>query len=325
MAKRKIAPIREPLPRPKMNLAKLMDDFGSEDKCHDYLEDVRWPQGVQCPRCEGRSISRIEKRRQFECNAESCRYQFSVRVGTVFDRSHLPLWKWFLAIYLIGESKKGISAKQLERNLNVSYKTAWFLAHRVRAAMEEDAPVPLRGVVEVDETFIGGKARSGRTRKRAKANAYDPHGDKIMVLGALQRGGDVRLRVQSGPQRKTRAELHRAIGEMIADDASAIHTDSAKAWIGLGDEDTRHEVVSHASEEWVRAHVHTNTVEGVWSLLKRSIVGSYHHLSAKHLPAYLDEIAFRFNNRDNPYLFRDTVLRLLGEEPLRYETLVAKP
>jgi len=307
VAKKHLAPKRPSPPKAHIDLPKLIEQFGSEDKCHAYLEDLRWPQGVECPRCAGRSISRIADRRQFECNAESCRYQFSVRVGTIFESSHLPLWKWFLAIYLVGESKKGISAKQLERTLGVSYKTAWYLGHRIRAAMEEDEPVMLRGVVEVDETYVGGHKRN------------EPWANKIMVLGAVQRGGDVRLKVEGRPDRKT---LHRFIGETIHDDASAIHTDALAAYKGIGDHNTIHEVVNHRQEEWVRAHVHTNTVEGVWSLLKRSVIGTYHQLSAKHLPAYLDEIAFRFNNRENPWLFRDTTLRLIAEGPLPYKTLV---
>lgn len=310
MAKRRVDAKRPAPPKAHMNLPKLMEEFGTEDKCHAYLETLRWPDGVECPRCADRSISRIQTRRLFECN--SCRYQFSVRVGTIFDRSHLPLWKWFLAIYLVGESKKGISAKQLERTLDVAYRTAWFLGHRIRAAMEDDHPIPLRGIVEIDETFIGGKSRE---------IGLGPTADKIMVLGAIQRGGDVRLRVQGGPNRKKRDEVRRFVAETVHDDASAIHTDSAKYWGNLSDHNTRHEKVNHAAEEWVRASVHTNTVEGVWSLLKRSVVGTYHQLSAKHLPAYLDEIAFRFNNRENPWLFRDTVLALLAEEPLRYKAL----
>ena len=294
--------------KPRMNLPKLIEQFGTEAKCHEYLEELRWPEGVECPRCENRSISRIAKRRQFECN--SCRYQFSVRVGTIFDRSHLPLWKWFLGIYLIGTSKKGISGKQLERTLDVSYKTAWFLGHRIRAAMEEDSPVPLRGIVEVDETWVGGYARD---------TGKGPFANKTMVLGAIERDGDVRLSVGTKPDRKT---LHKFVADTIHDEASEIHTDTAAGYVGIEDEDTKHETISHAQEEWVRAHVHTNTVEGVWSLLQRSVVGTYHQLSKKHLPAYLDEIAFKFNNRDNPYLFRDTVLRLIDEEPLRYRTLV---
>lgn len=310
---RKIAAKRPKPPASHMDLPKLIERFGSEDKCHAYLEALRWPDGVECPRCGGRSISRIEKRRQFECNAESCRYQFSVRVGTIFDRSHLPLWKWFLAIYLVGESKKGISAKQLERTLGVSYKTAWFLGHRIRAAMEEDSPVPLRGIVEIDETYVGGKPRSG-AKKRG------PWDNKVMVLGAIQRGGDVRLKVE---KRHNREALHEFVKSTTHDDTSAIYTDAYPAYKGITDHNTRHETVNHRKEEWVRGSVHTNTVEGVWSLLKRSVVGTYHQLSAKHLPAYLDEIAFRFNNRENPYLFRDTVLRLIGEEPLRYSRLTA--
>src|SRR4051812_41554397 len=188
-------------PKAHMNLGKLMEQFGSEDKCHAYLEALRWPHGVECLRCGDQSISRIEKRRLFECN--SCRYQFSVRVGTIFDRSHLPLWKWFMAIYLIGESKKGMSAKQLERMLNVAYRTAWFVGHRIRAAMEDDAPVPLRGIVEIDETYVGGRPRPG-------AKARGPWDNKVMVLGAIQRGGDVRLKVET---RHTRKALHEFVKE----------------------------------------------------------------------------------------------------------------
>jgi transposase-like protein len=292
-----------------LDLPTLIESFGTEEKCRDYLERLRWPDGVECPRCAERSISRIEKRNQFDCN--SCRYQFSVTAGTVFHDSHLPLWKWFLAIYLVGESKKGISAKQLQRTIGVSYKTAWYLGHRIRSAMDEDSPVPLRGIVEIDETWVGGKITD--TGRGGKAN-------KTMVLGAVERGGEVRLTVE---ERRDRKALRRFVDENIDGKTRAIYTDAAPVWGDMSDEDTAHRVVNHHREEWVRAQVHTNTVEGVWSLLKRSIVGSYHQLSAKHLPAYLDEIAFRFNNRQNPYLFRDTVLRLIDGETLPFKELVA--
>src|ERR687893_2240162 len=140
-----------------MDLPKLVDRFGSEDKCHAYLEELRWPDGVRCPRCDSAKISRIQKRRQFDCDA--CRYQFSVRVGTIFHDSKLPLWKWFLAIYLMSESKKGVSANQLKRVLGVAYKTAWYLCHRIRAAVADADNSLLSGIVEVDETFVGGKQR----------------------------------------------------------------------------------------------------------------------------------------------------------------------
>jgi len=300
-----------------MNLPELIEQFRSEDKCREYLEDLRWPAGAYCPRCHCNSVSRIEKRNQWECNDTSCRYQFSVTAGTVFHDSHLPLWKWFLAIYLIGESKKGISAKQLQRTLGVSYKTAWYLGHRIRSAMEEDQPVPLEGIVEMDETFIGGKSHE-------RPGSKGPHENKAMVMGAVERGGEVRLMLQARPDRKTRRAYHDFVEATVADKATNLYTDSAKAWGDLSDEDTEHQMVNHGAEEWVRAHVHTNTIEGVWSLFKRSVIGTYHQLSTKHLPAYLDEMAFRFNNRDNAFLFRDTLLRMIHGETLPYAELVAE-
>src|SRR3990172_1029790 len=153
-------------PRQQFNLTELIERFGSEDHCHDYLEELRWPDGVRCPRCESGKISRIKTRRQFDCDA--CRYQFSVRVGTIFHDSKLPLWKWFLAVYMMGESRKGISANQLKRMLGVSYKTAWYLCHRIRAAMRDDMAELLSGIVEADETWIGhGPRKHYRSRPAA--------------------------------------------------------------------------------------------------------------------------------------------------------------
>lgn len=294
-----------------MNLVKLIEQFQSEDKCRAFLEDLRWPGGVRCPRCGTDSVSRLKERKQFDCNEPSCRYQFSVTAGTVFHDSHLPLWKWFLAIYMVGESKKGISAKQLQRSLDVSYKTAWYLGHRIRSAMEEDSPIPLMGIVEVDETWIGGK--------KSDTPGKGPTSNKTMVMGAVERGGDVQLRIET---RRNRSTLQGFVKDKIHDDAKAIYTDAFPAYGNLSDENTVHQIVNHKNEEWVRAQVHTNTIEGVWSLLKRSIVGTYHQMSVKHLPAYLDEVAFRFNNRDNPYLFRDTLLRMIDGETLPLRELV---
>lgn len=294
----------------EMNLPDLIEKFGTDDKCRDYLEDLRWPDGPECPRCESKKASRIKLRNQWECG--ECRYQYSVTSGTLFHDSHLPLWKWFLAIYLITESKKGISAKQMQRLLGTkSYKTAWYLCHRIRAAMEtDDKEQLLIGIVEADETWIGGKHRGqGQGQKQRQ-----------MVMGAVQRDGSVRLRVGSVPNRAT---LHGFLNEVVADEAEAIFTDSWKPYNGIGDEDTRHETVNHFREEWVRGQVHTQTIENVWSLFKRSIIGSYHQLSVKHLPAYLDELEWRYNNRDNPYLFRDTVLALIKGDALPMKQLTA--
>lgn len=184
---------RRPTFTQEMNLAKLIESFGSEEKCRDYLVQLRWPDGVTCPRCASRKVSRIVKRNQYDC--DSCRYQFSVTVGTIFHDTHLPLWKWFLAVYLIGESKKGVSANQLKRMLNVSYKTAWYLAHRIREAMRDDDPDPLRGIVEADETYVGGAQHGG---KRGRALT----GNKMLILGAVERGGKVRVRMSRRVSRR---------------------------------------------------------------------------------------------------------------------------
>ena len=298
------------MPTRDIDLPRLIEKFGSEDKCHEYLARLRWPSGIECPRCGGTTISQIKARRQYDC--DDCRYQFSVRVGTIFHDSKLPLWKWFLATYLICQSKKGISSKQLERMLGVSYKTAWYLSHRIRAAIKEETEAPLlKGIVEVDETLLGGKRRGvGRGSREGKT----------LVIGAVQRGGDVRLGVINERSRK---ELHGFINRHVDDSTEAIFTDDWEAYKGVEDENTLHATVNHRRNEWVVGNVHTNTVEGVWSLLKRSVIGAYHKLSVKHLPAYLDELEWRFNNRDNPFMFRDTMRRLLGSGQLQYRELVA--
>ncbi len=248
-----------------MNLPKLIERFGSEDKCRAYLEELRWPDGVECPRCDAKTISTIAERNQYECS--KCRYQFSVTAGTIMHDSHLPLWKWFLAIYLITESKKGISAKQLQRMLAVSYKTAWYLSHRIRDAMGDADEKPLRGIIEADETWHGGK-------RRGRGSGPYNSGKKV-VIGAVERGGEVRLRLAPGRDRGT---LHRFLNEVVDDSAEAIYTDDWVGYVGIADEDTFHQVVNHSHKEWVRGDVHSNTIENVWSLFKRSVIGSYHQV-----------------------------------------------
>jgi transposase-like protein len=293
-----------------MNLADLVEQFGSNDRCREYLEHLRWPDGVECPKCESKSISRIKTRKQFDCN--DCRKRFSVTAGTIFHDSHLPLWKWFAAVYLMCESKKGLSALQLKRMLKIgSYETAWHLCHRIRSAVEGQDEAQLDGIVEVDETFIGGE------KKGVGSGGYQRL--KPLVVGAAQRGGEVRLRVVSNRKAET---LMGFIGDVVSTHADAIYTDEHSGYFHA-DEIAPHEVVGHGRLEYVRGDVHTNTVEGVWSLFKRSIIGSYHQVSTKHLPAYLDEMEWRFNNRNNPYLFRDTLLRLIEADTLTYASLTA--
>jgi transposase-like protein len=301
----------------EFNLPELIEQFGSEDKCHAYLEELRWPEGVKCPRCDSDKISRIAKRRQFDCDA--CRYQFSVRVGTLFHDSKLPLWKWFLAVYMMGESKKGVSANQLKRMLGVSYKTAWYLCHRIRAAMHDESAPLLRGIVEADETYIGGKLRPGTygNPREAKQHRLD---NKTVVLGAVERGGKVRLRMAPDASSES---IKGFLADVVADDAEAIYTDAHRSYRGIEDKNTRHEWVDHSKDEWVHGKVHTNTVESVWSLFDRSVIGAYHKLSTKHLSAYLDEAAFRWNNRENPFWFRDMILRLVEGDTMTFAELTA--
>jgi transposase-like protein len=305
---------RKPTFTQEMNLVELVEQFGSEDKCRAYLEALRWPNGVRCIRCGSTKISRIKARDQFDC--DGCTYQFSVRAGTIFHNSHLPLWKWFLAVYVMGESKKGISANQLKRMIGVSYKTAWYLCHRIRAAMVDPNPEPLSGIVEADETYTGNPPFMFGQRYPGRRIG----GNKTAIIGAVERNGNVRLKVSN---RVDRAALHGFLKSVVSEDAEALYTDDYAAYDGIATDTMRHQTVQHGRKQWVQGDVHTQTMEDVWSLFKRSILGSYHHLSVKHLQAYLDEMAFRYNNRENAYLFRDTLLALIGAEAMPYRELVA--
>jgi transposase-like protein len=297
-----------------VNLCILIEQFGSEDKCRAYLEDLRWAGQIECPRCASDKISKIVKRNQYDCDA--CRYQFSVTAGTIFNDSHLALWKWFLATYLLCESRKGMSANQISRTIGVSYKTAWYLCHRIRAAMKEANPAPLDGVLEMDETYIGGKVH-GKTQRDARKL-------KQVVIGIKQRNGELRFFHAEDAKSGTLAKY---IRENVSDDVEVIMTDELPAYpgaiqtAGLGR--GRHQTVTHSKGIYVDGDITTNGIESAFSLIKRGIVGTWHKISAKHLAAYLDEMTFRFNNRDNPYLFRDTMMKLIEAPVLQYKKLTA--
>ena len=238
-----------------LNLVMLFEKFRSDDACREYLEHVRWPDGVHCPRCDNASISRIKERNQFDCNA--CRYQFSATSGTMLHDTHLPLWKWFATVYMMIEGKKGVGAREIKRSLGIAYKTAWHLCHRIRASMRDAYPMPLKGRVEVDETWIGGKVKG-------KGKGYK--GNKTLVVGAIQRGGKIILKVVKG---RTKEDLHGFINETVHDDAETIYTDEFASYEGIEDHNTRHETVNHSRGEYVRGDVHNNRIENVWGLFKR--------------------------------------------------------
>jgi transposase-like protein len=300
-----------------IDLCELMERFGDEQACRNYLEHLRWPKGVRCPKCSGEKISSILKRNQYNCDNESCRYHFSVTADTQFHDTHLPLVKWFLATFLICQSRKGMSANQLARMLRINYRTAWYLCHRIRNAMKAADRQPLGGIVEVDETFVGGRQR-GHQHK-----VGHPECKKQVFIGIRQRGGELRFfhadDVKSGT-------LAKYIKENISTDVDVIMTDefggypSAIAKAGVLAE---HKTVKHKDGIYVDGDVYTNTVESAFSLLKRGITGTWHRISAKHLQAYLDEMCFRFDNRKNQFLFRDTLIKMLEAEHVEYKQLTA--
>ncbi|MGD0277487.1 MAG: IS1595 family transposase [Syntrophales bacterium] len=222
----------------------------------------------------------------------------------------MPLWKWFLAVYLMAESKKGISANQIKRSLKISYKTAWYLCHRIREAMNEVHREKLDGTVEVDETYMGGRFDSRRERARY---------EKQPVIGLLQRDG--KFEAKTIPTRGARILV--SVVKDRVDKSATVMTDELPAYRGLN-KIFKHESVNHHNDEWVRGNVSTNGVENAWSLFKRSIVGSYHHISVQHMDAYIQEFEWRFNGRKNEYLFRDTLMRLLNTPKMEFKELIGK-
>lgn len=290
------------------NLINLIEKYGDEKKCHDYLQVLKWPDGTKCPRCGSEKVSQITKRNQYDC--DKCRYQFSVTAGTIFHDSHLPIWKWFLAIYLMTESKKGISANQLKRSLKISYKTAWYLCHRIRKAMEENGKPKLNGIIEVDETYVGGEYDS--RRKRGKYG-------KQAVIGLLQRNGSFEAK---SIRKSSKSVLTGVVKDRVSPGATVM-TDELPAYKSLS-KNYHHEAVCHSKEEWVRGNTHTNGVENAWSLFKRSVVGAFHHVSEKHINQYLNEFDWKFNGRENPYLFRDTLIKLLNTPKMEFKELITK-
>lgn len=306
-----------------MNLLDIYKELNTEEKCLTFLEHMRWPDGVKCLSCESRRIARITAkgklnkktgkrspdRELYQC--KECRFQFTATTGTVYHDTHLPLSKWFIAIALITESKKGMSANQLARALGVQYRTAWYLAHRIRKAMVDANAPKLKGVVEIDETYIGGKQRGHRRKLRSKD----------VVIGVRERGGDLRL-VQTADNKSD--TVYRVIADNVAKDAKAIMTDESPIYNFTTTQfhRVRHERIKHRDKIYVRGDVHTNTVESAFSLFKRGLTGAFHKVSLKHLQRYLNEFSYRFNNRKDANLFGMTVRRMALAGNLPYAKLV---
>jgi transposase-like protein len=284
-----------------LNLTNIAKHFSDEDAARELLEKMRWPNGPVCPRCKStiayRLTPRVESKRPVRkgvLKCKACRKQFTVTVGTIFEASHIPLSKWLLAIHLLCSSKKGMSAHQLHRMLGIKYQSAWFMAHRIRYAMaQEPLASKLSGIVEVDETYVGGKAKNMHASvRREKIKGRGTVG-KAPVVTLVEREGRVKSIYM---QDVTGDNLKEAMQDCIVPMAQ-IMTDESPSYSFAQDEFAGHESVNHKAGEYVRGDAHVNTSESVHALLKRGIIGTYHHVSKFHLHRYLSEFDFRFNNR----------------------------
>jgi transposase-like protein len=283
-------------PKPPETLVEAVRYFTNPDVCLNFLADLRWPEGVTCPTCGGSEVAFLTNQRRWKCHEDHERRQFSVKVGTIFEDSPLGLDRWLPAVWMIVNDKNGVSSYEVARALGITQKSAWFMMHRIRLAMQRGGFDRMRGEVEVDETFIGGKSRFMHAHKRApKIKGTGPMG-KSAVMGLLERRGPaghshVRVKVVPNTRRVTLAPEVRQHVERGA----AVHTDALKSYDGLSD-GYNHAVIDHAVA-YVRENVHTNGLENFWSLLKRAIKGTYVSIEPFHLFRYLDEEAFRFNTR----------------------------
>jgi transposase-like protein len=285
-----------------MTIGQWEKAFPDEDACKTYLKACRWPDGVHCPRCGSTKVYDLKTMRwKWEC--PDCReggaYRFSIIAGTIFENTKYPLRAWFRVIHMILTSKKGVAALEVHRVLGTgSYETAWSMCMRIRAGLANEEFRKLMGIVEVDETFIGGKAKNKHWDKRDGKGGGTGSG-KSIVAGAVTRKGNVVARVIADVTTDT---LTRFVRESVATDVSLLCTDQYTAYRDLGAE-FPHGSVDHAKGQYVVGAIHTNTIEGFWSLIKRGVVGTYHKVSRKYLPLYVAEFQFRYNNRLNADIF----------------------
>ncbi len=268
--------------------------FADPDNAFNFLVELRWPNGVKCPRCGSEDVRPIANRKTWDCKCCTEKKQFSIRVGTIFEDSPLPLDKWLCAIWMIVNAKNGVSSYEIYRAIGVTQKTAWFMLHRIRTAMQTGSFEKMKGEVEVDETFIGGLARNMHIDRNKRRGRGTGHVGKSIVVGLLERGGECsKVKAIHVPNRR-RQVVEAKVRENV-DQGSEVFSDALPSYNELTP-DFRHQFIDHA-EKYVEGNVHTNGLENFWSLLKRTLRGTYISVDPEHLFRYLDEQMFRFNNR----------------------------
>lgn len=296
----------------KLNMIELAERFSDVDKARELIEKLRWPNGPICPHCDSKEAYKLtpkpgSKTRKGLYKCKSCRKQFTVTVNTIFEGSHITLNKWLMAIHLFCSSKKGVSAHQVHRMMGITYKSAWFMVHRIRFAISQpELKEKLKGIIEADETYVGGKGSMKRGRGAEK---------KTPVFTLIERNGNVKSQPVGNVQAKT---LKKIMLETI-DKNSHIMTDEFISYNWVKGEFANHERVEHGRKEYVRGNAHVNTAEGYFSLLKRGINGTFHHVSKQHLHRYCDEFDFRFNYRKiNDSKRTEELFKQVGGKRLTY-------
>lgn len=297
------------------NLIEVMMHFSDENTCKEYLEQMRWGGNIICPHCENdEKIYSMKK--NYKC--AKCRKQFSVTKGSIFENSAIPLQKWFAGIWLITSHKKGISSLQLHRDLGITQKSAWFMLQRIRFAIRTKSfSKPLANTVEADETYVGGKNKNRHADKKIPFAQGRSTKDKTPVFGLVERNGRVVAMKVSNTTQKT---IHPIIKNLVSKDANLM-TDEWKAYRGLASY-YNHAFVKHGEGQYVVGDAHTNTIEGFWSLLKRGIIGIYHHVSEKHLDAYVDEFEYRYNTKHLECADRFSNMLALSNCRITYKNLI---